>query len=842
VASSAGAVAAAEARGRVSQFRWSCFVAAVLKQEVDKEVSSLAGRLKAAEEQLCESNEVDRLQGSSSSGDELKMGKAATIQVINKLPSKGSHSSGSDSAEASTSVSSSSTAPAPGQVAKVASREEPTAASGPDSDDSSSQPLPMRRGMTMPAMPKGGPPLPKGGLRGLRPPGPPPPLPKAKAAPFTAGGASTPSSARTPPSARMNNGLVNVNWRASEPPPSLTVLGDRFLGPLGKLLDKDEEPEEGHPETAFQCGDRILELPPAVITEWWKATPDKGAFGLARQRTTSNPGGREQLLDPSVLQALGILLQRYKHRMKAVTSSEELVASFQHDILGCNHGPETLQSVRSIIKGHADACSRLRSFVMANGEAALKKREHSTEMQLLHGLLKVPQIEARLQCMVFEVTWREALRKAHEDLELLDDALGVIRRKEAVMRKLLWTALKLGNALNEGSFAPVVERGFRMSSWSQMVAVKCTSKARTSMLHIVLALMWPDDVALLGRGQEVLAEARNKMAATYEHCIDLASNQVQILKLSQTVSKASGMQCEDLFQQRMDAFCRASRAEAEEVMLRCKDVVKEYRSLSIFYEDPNAFYPPPRQDTDPTTDLLRAFHELVETVTRASGELKELGLRRELAAIEVGPITVSMLEKEEDARRTPLKGARREPDMDQMNKVVRRLHDAGILDTEDAQSDVSDWSPGSGEKPGAKAVPPKDEAVRSPKCSLSDSPPSTPRWAFHSAQTSEDDADEPSKPRLPRKSLTAMADRVSQAALRRMSKPGKAEDSDDEVGATRRAPAFSPTRRQRGGRARATIGGSPTKSPPRRPVRRAGSMQACLPSARAAAVARELDM
>jgi len=859
----AGAAAAAEGRSMLLSHTWSRFSAVMLLQQAEKELEISSKRCWELQQELMAHKKAIHAKELP---DDPWMGKAATIQVA----CTGSSAGGKESTQidTGTTASSSSTAPPPAPAVPKASSSSSSsatpaaegaspagaaaaavaaAAAKASSEASSAPPPPMRRGMTMPAIPKCGPPLPKGGMRGARPPGPPP-IPKAKSMPAPGGG-NTPTSARTPPSARVSNGLVNINWRAAEPPPPplQSLDQDNFLGPLGKHVEKQKEVHQAkEPATVFQPSEevRVAQLTQAQLMDWWRAIPaEKGFPGITRSRSASSVV-QNQLLDPQMLQALGILMQRYKHRVRgSVLTGEDLASSFQRDLFACNHGLETLQSLHNLVTTNTDACSRLRTWVLEHGEAALKNCEHGAQLQLLHGVLKVPQIDARLQCMIFEASWPEMLRKADEDLTLIDEALKVIRRKGVVMRKFLRTAMKLGNALNKGSFAPVVERGFRLSTWRQMVTVKCTSRARTSMLHMVLACMWPDDVVHLGRSQEILSDACNKTASAQESCLEIASSQVRISKLLQSVSKADGGSHTDSFQQRMQKFATSSKTQTAEVLIRCKEVMKEYHSISTFYEEPAAFFPPPRKDTDPTMDLIKAFHELVESVSRAGGELKELGLRRELADKQVGPVTSEMLDKEdqESGAKKGLFFQRSRTDLgggDQTNKVVQRLQSGmAAADNDDAQSDVSDWSPGPPANRAAttgdmdKASPTKPRSPRRPR-----SPPSTPGWSpdaspMHPSSSStfslfkDDIRAEPSAsnndPRPPRKSLTAMADRVEQAALRRMSKAESMQDSDAEDSSPRVPKTFSPTRRRP--RARQTVGGSPTGGPPKRPVRRTAS-------------------
>merc|ERR1719183_1957513 len=108
---------------------------------------------------------------------------------------------------------------------------------------------------------------------------------------------------------------------------------------------------------------------------------------------------------------------------------------------------------------------------------------------MVYELLKVPQIDERLECMLFQTDFERSLRQCTRHLEVMRKALEALDRKRDLLGKFFSTALKMGQGLNRDSRAPQAARGFQLTSLEKLVQTKSTKSPKHNVLHFVLALM-----------------------------------------------------------------------------------------------------------------------------------------------------------------------------------------------------------------------------------------------------------------------------------------------------------------------------------------------------------------
>jgi len=121
------------------------------------------------------------------------------------------------------------------------------------------------------------------------------------------------------------------------------------------------------------------------------------------------------------------------------------------------------------------------AFVEEHGRLAFQRLDHPHLHRLLYGVLKIPAITSRLECMILESTFAEHMEHYHSNLNILCSAFDCVLRRLGPLRRFFMTATRLGNALNLDSHAPVTEYGFKLSSISKFVELKSPSRKELSL-------------------------------------------------------------------------------------------------------------------------------------------------------------------------------------------------------------------------------------------------------------------------------------------------------------------------------------------------------------------------
>lgn len=500
---------------------------------------------------------------------------------------------------------------------------------------------------------------PKGG-KGLPPP-PKPPM--AKPPPAKAGAKAK----ATGPALPASNGLVNLAWKpTAEPKPEdLSLSGDDMLSSLLENLDP-EIANTGIDDTCVYVTDpsnRVPELSAGQLQDWFSLKPAAEKTAPSATSKAASSGGSSCNAKPSFLPdkvAKKAEMQITRYRMKSSNtkmSDADVVNRLFNDVLKCNSGLATLESLLSIVAENRAEGSPITKFVAENGVAALSTCEAEFQHRLVYSISEIPDVEVRLQCLIFEATFPEAQRKCHKDLEVLHDGMKVLVAKREACRKFFQTALHLGNELNKDRRGLVASRGFQLASLPKLHQCKSPMQPNASLFHVVLSLLEPSDVKKLAEKVSVLAAARDrKCSGVSERCQELLSGLLKVEQQANSVkkqmrkravssaeaSKADGQSVSEVLEQdptdkfhsRMSEFLKQSRNSASHIAQLHQDVFETYWELAVYFEDPYAVYPPPKTDTDAAQDIFQVFHEFAEAVATASKHLGRLGLREQIAEAE----------------------------------------------------------------------------------------------------------------------------------------------------------------------------------------------------------------
>jgi len=420
-------------------------------------------------------------------------------------------------------------------------------------------------------------------------------------------------------------------------------------------------------DTVFSKPVDINEMPSELLEAYFKA---RTTIKLTGPVTRDG----EALLDKKFLQMLGIVLQKHvmAHKSKGeaeASAKTTAVLSIKRAVLQCNYKvaqQEVLVLIRTVLAEHRKDGSPVTKRVLAHGEASLLQLAQSAEHRMIHEILKVPQIDERLESMLFHNEFGRLRLKCLEDMEVLKQALEVLDRKCLLLKKFFQTALKMGQGLNRDSRAPQAENGFQLTSLEKLVQTKSSKFPKHNVLHFVLALMQPqeaeelftsEDIALLNKAKVM------KSNTVHQDCQELVegfygvrdicdtgnyksqSGRVKMERRRKTVvpsarptpatldeadsskENEAPIDTDDCFHEKMKEFVDENLESVNCITTRWYTVFTIYKDLGNFFGDLNAVYPPPRDEKSSKLDLVAVFHGLAEHIRVHREEVEQDGLR-----------------------------------------------------------------------------------------------------------------------------------------------------------------------------------------------------------------------
>jgi len=400
--------------------------------------------------------------------------------------------------------------------------------------------------------------------------------------------------------------------------------------------------------------EKALTVPTSILEAYFTKRSTTVVIGEGRERSQQPQG--EPLIDCKRLQMLGILLQRHLMANRSEADAQAII-SLKRAVLRCDEKvvpQEGLSVLRTVLRQHASDGDKITAYVKEKGEAALQSLPHPYHHKLIHELLKIPQIEERMECMLFKTVFEESLVECQEGMAVVRQALDLLWQKRELLSKFFVTAHRLGSALNRDSRAPQAPRGFQLASLEKMAQTKCSANTKCTIMHFVLALLSPQDVEELFTSKDVvlLARARTvKSHFVYRECMDLIQSfqgtqkivetghytsratgeQVQIQRRRKTMAPSSRqdeqVDDDDRFHDTMEDFVLKHSDEVDAVALGCFETFQIYKNLGIWFDDLGSVYPPPESEKIGKADLLAVMHNFAESVRSLGEEVARDGLR-----------------------------------------------------------------------------------------------------------------------------------------------------------------------------------------------------------------------
>jgi hypothetical protein len=420
-------------------------------------------------------------------------------------------------------------------------------------------------------------------------------------------------------------------------------------------------------DTVFSSPTDVKMMPTPLLETYFKARATARKMPGSSENPSETNENRKPLFEMKFLRMLGIMLQKHMMNHKEAKGFE-VVLSIKRGVLRCDYDSveqEKLATIYTVLREHAQSGAPLTEFVKKEGENALLRLENSLEHRLVHELLKVPQIDERLECMLFQTQFHHLLGISRRHIAALKHALEVLDSKRCIFSRFFNIALKLGQAMNRDCRAPQANRGFTLASFDKMMQAKSTKSPKHNVLHFVLALMDPDDLDQLftKKDVELLAKAKSiKSYIAYQDCIELVqgfSGMQEICETGNYKSRSSkggfvkmeqkrksmcpGMRPneaendddenapafdnDDRFHDEMKEFVDENKDDIQSIAKDCFNVFKMYKELAIYFDDVRSVYPPPRSDNDSKVDLVVVFHHLAKQVVSHREEMRQDCLR-----------------------------------------------------------------------------------------------------------------------------------------------------------------------------------------------------------------------
>lgn len=423
-------------------------------------------------------------------------------------------------------------------------------------------------------------------------------------------------------------------------------------GPLGDEIVK----------TVFSDVSTTKELPQAILEVFFKRREAAVKMDGSSAQQLGPNGRQAALIDAKRLQMLGILLRKYLMAHKG-ESEGEAIQNLKTAVLHCNYEVlpnENLSVLRTVLRQHEQDGSKVTEWVATNGEDSLKSVEHPWHHILVYQLLKVPQIELRLEGMLFETSFEDIWTKCHRDLETFSQAMMLLTGKKELLRRFFVTALRIGQTLNKDCKAPQITRGFQLSSLDKLVQTRSTRSQKHNMLHFTLACLDAKDAEQLFTSEDAVLLTRAKALRSYtvyQDCTELVQGFFGIKEIVDTgnYTSSQGMQTKiqvrrrtmlpseapqaeapidtnDRFFDQMRAFVEKNTEAVQSIAHACHCAFQSYKELGLFFDDLDSVYPPPKNDQDPKLDLVAVMHQLADGVRSHCLEVEQDNLRTQLAA------------------------------------------------------------------------------------------------------------------------------------------------------------------------------------------------------------------
>jgi len=391
------------------------------------------------------------------------------------------------------------------------------------------------------------------------------------------------------------------------------------------------------PETVFEAVPET-EMPLKILEVYFT---EREARQLPAGGDGQDKNAGQHPLNDQRLQNLGIGLSKLRIKLKSAANEKNWasILLIKQRILRCSleFEKEDISVVRELVKKHRE-----------DEKEGLKKPENWQELEyadyyrLVDQLDSIPALDERLECMIIMVTFAETFESCKKNSEVLCNALDMLQAKQDVIKKFFGNANLLVQSLSRPG---ETTQGFPLSALDKLAQTRCTKFKDLSVLHFVLALMNPEDREYLFTAEDIqlLQQAKAiKTQKVYQECNEIVQNFKEIkgicdsgeytrksTKKTVTIDRrrksmppsalkeaerTSEIDTDDCFHDRLHEFVLDNEAETSELGMRNFEMILEYKKLALFFDDLKSVWPPPKDEKDPTRDLVEVFYQCATNI------------------------------------------------------------------------------------------------------------------------------------------------------------------------------------------------------------------------------------
>jgi len=470
--------------------------------------------------------------------------------------------------------------------------------------------------------------------------------------------------------------LVSLHWKVSHEPMDVSKMDKHFFKriqdaqPHGYTEPTVEKPPSvavpDRPTTIFHPVAEVQAPPQELFDRYFTKSSSRSlwlAHDTAREQNC-NKGRQHRMLDEKRLNMLGIMIQKHLMEHKDVGDAAHAILQIKRGVLRCDSSVvrlEGLSVIRTVLRQHDKDGQPITAFVRLNGEAALENLDFPEHHRLVFEMSKVPQIDERLECMLFCLAFKESIAQCQTSLRTLRNALEMLNMKRDTIRRFFVTAHRLGQSLNRESNAPKAPRGFQLSTLEKLSQTKSTKFPKLSILHFVLALMRREEMQALFEADDIMLLQKAKALKThkvYQDSVEIAQGiygvqqicetgkytcpatgqAVQIERRRKTLPPSTrghgepAVDTDDCFHDVMREFVEQHLQASEDVAESALNMILTYKELALFFDDLSSVYPPPKNENDPRKDLCDIFYRFAEDIRRHRDEVDSERVRKLIAA------------------------------------------------------------------------------------------------------------------------------------------------------------------------------------------------------------------
>jgi len=288
--------------------------------------------------------------------------------------------------------------------------------------------------------------------------------------------------------------------------------------------------------------------------------------------------------------------------------------------------------------------------------------------QFLLVLKTIPDLETRLRCFLFKVSFREKFNDVCPKLKAIRQAIAELRDSQRLL-KFAEIVLAIGNFMN-GAAAGCL--GFKIETFNKLIDTK-TIDNESTLLHYLVQLVekkCPDCINLYKDFPSIEAASKTSWAGVQTDVLDLKSQFAKLLEAVMTVKPASK---NDPFLEVMPPALEQFKEKMAFLSSEVEVVAKEYKSLEESFRGESDGSVPPEE-------MFTQFHKFIENIVRVKSDLEMARVKRDRSEQKENKTKAALLteiQKGIKLRKTPAPDALKDKKSSSGSKILPLRKPAG---------------------------------------------------------------------------------------------------------------------------------------------------------------------